>query len=194
MKKALIGYGGHAREVARQINENITFFVGDKYLTKGSLPMSEFNPDEFEVMVAIGNPIDRELVVKSLPTNTKFFTFIHPTALLMDTNITIGEGSFIGAYSIITTNIKLGKHSILNRGCHIGHDSEIGDFLSMMPNSIISGNCKIGNRVYFGTNSSVKEKINICDNATIGLNGGVVKNIETAGVYGGVPVKLLKIN
>lgn len=192
MKKALIGYGGHAREVACQINENVTFFVEDKYLTKGSLPMSEFNPDEFKVMVAIANPIDRELVVKSLPTNTKFFTFVHPTALLMDTNITIGEGSFIGAYSIITTNIKLGKHSILNRGCHIGHDSEIGDFLSMMPNSVISGDCKIGNRVYFGTNSSVREKIKISDNVILGLNSGVINDIIISGTYVGTPAKRIK--
>ena len=32
MKLALFGYGGHAREVAAQMNEEITFFVDDKYM------------------------------------------------------------------------------------------------------------------------------------------------------------------
>lgn len=45
-------------------------------------------------------------------------------------NIEISEGSFIGAYSILTTNVKIGKHSILNRGNHIGHDCRIGDYFS----------------------------------------------------------------
>jgi UDP-3-O-[3-hydroxymyristoyl] glucosamine N-acyltransferase len=62
----------------------------------------------------------------------------------------------------------------------------------MMPGSIISGNCKIGNNVYIGSNSSVREKITICDNVIIGLNGGVVKNITKEGVYVGLPVKKIK--
>lgn len=109
----------------------------------------------------------------------------------MDFNIEIGEGSFIGAYSILTTKIKIGKHSILNRANHIGHDSIAGDYLSMMPVSIISGNCKLGNRVYIGTNSSIREKINVCDDVIIGLNSGVVSDIKDACKYGGVPSKKL---
>lgn len=93
---------------------------------------------------------------------------------------------------MLTTGIKIGKHSILNRGNQVGHDSQIGDYFSAMPGSIVSGNVTIGNNVYLGTNSSVKEKISICDKVTIGSNGTVVKNIITPGTYGGVPVKLIK--
>lgn len=45
--------------------------------------------------------------------------------------------------------------------------------------------------VYVGTNSSIKEKISIHSLVTIGLNSGVVKDINEAGVYVGVPVKKL---
>ena len=104
----------------------------------------------------------------------------------------LGEGSFIGAHSVITTNIKLGKHTLLNRGNHIGHDSVIGDYFSAMPGAIVSGNVTIGNNVYMGTNSSVKEKINITDNVIIGLNSGVIKDITQEGTYVGTPVKKIK--
>jgi UDP-3-O-[3-hydroxymyristoyl] glucosamine N-acyltransferase len=107
-------------------------------------------------------------------------------------DVEIGEGSFIGAYSILTTNIKIGNHSILNRANHIGHDCKIGHFFSAMPVAIVSGNVTIGDLVYFGTNSSVKEKIKICNNVIIGLNGGVVKDITEPGVYGGTPIKKIK--
>ena len=125
-----------------------------------------------------------------LPPETEFFTFIHHAALVFDLdNIEIGEGSFIGAFSIVTTNVKLGKHSILNRGNHIGHDTIAGDYLSMMPGAIISGNVTVGDRLYMGTGSSIREKLEICDDVTIGLNSGVVKNIKEPGIYVGLPTK-----
>jgi len=189
MGKVLIGYGGHAREIMVQMNLTLPCYVDDEFANENTLPLSELNFEECEVIVAIGNSIDRKKIVDRLPPNTKYFTFIHPTAQIMDDNIQIGEGSFIGANSIITTNIKIGKHSLLNRGCHVGHDSLIGDYLSMMPNSVISGNVNAGNCFYMGTNSSVREKISICDNVTIGLNSGVVKDIKNSGVYVGLPVK-----
>jgi serine acetyltransferase len=46
--------------------------------------------------------------------------------------------------------------------------------------------------VYIGSNSSIKEKIFVCDLATIGASAAVVKNIEEAGVYVGVPAKKIK--
>lgn len=192
MKKAIIGFGGHAREVKSQIGEDLTFFVDDSYVTDETIPLSKFNPFEYEVIVAISDPKIRQDIVEKLPIETKYFTFIHPTCLILDKNIEIGEGSFIGAYSILTTNIILGKHIILNRMCQIGHDSCLGEFSSLMPGVVISGNCDIGNRVYFGTNSSVRQKVKICDDVTIGLNAGVVKDINDPGTYVGVPAKKLK--
>lgn len=192
MKKAIFGFGGHAREVAAQINENLTFFVDDAYGNDIANPISSFDPTKYKLMIAVADCQCRENIVKSLPSNTTYFTFIHPTALIMDSNIEIGEGSFIGAYSILTTNIKIGKHSILNRGNHIGHDSIVGDYLSMMPGSIISGNCNLGHRVYIGTNSSIREKINVCDDVIIGLNSGVISDVKEVGTYGGTPLNKLK--
>jgi len=192
MEYALIGNGGHAREVQSQMGIDLTKFVSDEYWIEGDdkvFPLSKFDPEKYIVMVTISNSDDRQKIVDSLPENTKYFSFIHPTTQLMSDDIIIGEGSFIGANSIITCNVKIGKHSILNRGNHIGHDCIIGDYFSAMPGSIISGNVTIGNRFYIGTNSSIKEKIVICDDVTIGLGSSVIKNINMNGVYVGCPVK-----
>jgi sugar O-acyltransferase (sialic acid O-acetyltransferase NeuD family) len=167
-------------------------FVDDEYVTENTLPLSSLDIDKYEVMIAVADPIGRHNIVKKLPKETKFFTFIHATALVLDKNIEIGEGSFIGAYSILTTNIKIGKHSILNRGNHIGHDCRIGDYFSAMPGVIVSGNVTIQDLVYVGTNSSIREKITICDNVIIGMNSGVVKDINKSGTYVGTPPIKLK--
>lgn len=187
---AIYGYGGHAKEVAVQINKKIKFFVDDEYLVENTSPISEFNPDEYQIMIAVADSQIREKLVKKLPKNTKFFSFIHPTAIIMG-NVKIGEGSFIGANSILTTDIEIGKHAIMNRGNQIGHDCTIGDYFSAMPGAIVSGNVTIGDRVYIGTNSSIKEKIKISNDVIIGLNSGVIRDINESGTYVGVPVKML---
>ena len=192
MKKALIGYGGHAREVMAQMGVKLTCFVDDQYVVENTLPLSDFDPNEYIVMIAVADSKSRFDIVQRLPKETKYFTWIHPTALIMSNDITIGEGSFIGAYSILTTNIKIGNHAILNRSNHIGHDCEIGDYFSAMPGAIVSGNVKIYDCVYMGSNSSIREKTKICDNVIIGMNSGVVKNITKPGIYVGTPAQKLK--
>ena len=192
MKLALFGYGGHAREAACQIDQEVTFFVDDKYSNDVAQPISEFDPEEYMMIVAVADSKDRADIVAKLPKETKYFTFIHPSVHIMDDNIEIGHGSFIGANSILTTNIKLGNHTLLNRGNHIGHDSVAGNFFSMMPCAVIGGNVTLGDNVYLGSCSNVREKINVNSNVVIGMNAAVVKDIEESGTYIGVPAKKLK--
>jgi sugar O-acyltransferase (sialic acid O-acetyltransferase NeuD family) len=195
MIKALIGNGGHAREVMAQMNQRLIRFVDDKYWIEGDdklLPLSDFDPEIYEVMIAVGSSDDRLNISKKLPKETKYFSFIHNTVLILDDSIQIGDGTFIGAYSVLTTNIKVGKHSLLNRSNHIGHDCQIGDYLTLMPGAIVSGDCNISDNVYVGTNSSIREKISICDDVIIGLNSGVVSDIVESGGYVGTPVKKIK--
>ena len=192
MKLALFGYGGHAREAACQIDQEVTFFVDDQYANDIARPISEFDPEEYMMIVAIADSKDRADIVAKLPKETKYFTFIHPSVHIMDDNIEIGHGSFIGANSILTTNIKLGNHTLLNRGNHIGHDSVAGNFFSMMPCAVIGGNVTLGDNVYLGSCSNVREKINVNSNVVIGMNAAVVKDIEESGTYIGVPAKKLK--
>lgn len=190
MKKALIGYGGHAREVMAQMGKKLPCFVDDEYMNENTLPLSTFDPKKYKVMVVLGNSKDRYDIVQKLPKETKYFSWFHPTSLIMK-NVEIGEGSFVGAHCILTTNIKIGRHAILNRGNQVGHDCVIGDYFSMMPGAIVSGNVKIYDCVYMGCNSSIREKISIHSLSTIGMGASVVSNINDNGTYVGVPAKKL---
>jgi sugar O-acyltransferase (sialic acid O-acetyltransferase NeuD family) len=191
MKLALFGHGGHAREVAAQMEATVTFFVDDKYSNGDIKPISEFDPKKYLLMVAVADSKDRAEIVSKLPEETEYFTFIHPTAQIMSDDVIIGEGSFIGANSILTTNIIIWDHAILNRGNHIGHDCIIGNYFSAMPGAMVSGNVNIGNCVYLGTNSSIIEKKYLLHDIKIGANGVVVKDITSSGTYVGCPVKML---
>jgi|LauGreDrversion4_2_1035121.scaffolds.fasta_scaffold03487_4 sugar O-acyltransferase (sialic acid O-acetyltransferase NeuD family) len=199
MKKGIIGAGGFGREIYWSLTEedrqDCIFFVDEQYYDGNNdkiKPISSFNPNEYELIISIADSNVREKIVNSLPKNTKYFTHIHSSVQIHDPNIQIGEGSIICSGTILTTNIKIGKHSHLNLMTTIGHDNIIGDYFTTAPGVKISGNSNIGNKVYFGTNSSNKEKITICDEVIIGLNSGVVKNIDKPGVYVGTPAIKIK--
>lgn len=193
---AIIGAGGFSREIQAHMGKKVICFVDDQYWKEDDgwiLKLSDFDPKKYKVLIAVGNPKQRASIAESLPTETEYFTFIHRSAQILDGNNKIGEGSVICANVIITTNVTLGKHTHLNLSSTVGHDTVIGDFFTTAPGAKISGNCNIGNRVYFGTNASVREKISICDDATIGLNAGVVKDIKESGTYVGLPARKLSI-
>lgn len=197
MKKALIGAGGFAREVKAQMNyNNMVMFVDDEFYKPNNdniLPLSSFDSEDFEVLVAIGNPKERYEMVKRLGGGVKYFSFIHPSVqLLSKDTFTIGNGTFICAGCIITTDVLIGDHCHLNLQTTIGHNTSISDFFTSAPGVKISGDCFFWDRVYLGTNTSVREKITICSDVTVGLNSGIVKNITESGTYVGSPAKKIK--
>lgn len=198
MIKGIIGAGGFGREIYWSLSDierkDAVFFVDDKYYDGNDLilPLSKFDPNKYEIVVAVADPKDRYDIVQRMPEKTKYFTHIHPSVQIHGNDVEIGEGSIICAGTIITTNIKIGKHAHLNLQTTIGHDCEIGDYFTTAPGAKISGNCKIYDCVYVGTNASIKQKLSIHSFTTIGSNAAVVKHIEEPGVYAGVPVKKIK--
>ena len=204
----IVGAGGFAREVLcclidsmqatdESIAEAACFMVGDEDYKESSIMgievirQSAFDPSLYDVVVGIGEPLLRKKVVESLPPQTTYISVIHPTAV-MSKWVEIGEGSVITAGTILTCNVKIGKHVHLNLHTTIGHDCEIGDFCTTTPGVNVSGICKFGECVYLGTNSSIRQGINICDNVTIGMGGVVVKDITESGVYIGNPLKKME--
>lgn len=208
-KICIVGAGGFGRETLcclidiiagteMKIEDVACFMVTDNKVKVNTLmgvpviPFTSFDPEKYDVVVAIGDSITRKAVVESLPSETYFATLIHPTAVMSDWN-TIGEGSIITAGVIITCNVTIGKHAHLNLYTTIGHDCEAGEYFTTAPSCNISGACKFGDGVFIGTNASIKQGVEICNNVTIGMGGVVVKNITEEGTYIGMPVKKIKV-
>ncbi len=207
-KICIVGVGGFGREVlcllidsmgnaGRKIEDAACFMVSDEHFKEPKImgidviPRSSFAPEQYDVVVAIGDPKLRKGFVETLPPNTTYTTIIHPSAVMSDW-VEIGEGSIVTAGTIMTCNIKIGKHAHLNLHTTVGHDCQIGDYFTTAPGANISGNCTFGDCVYFGTNASVRQGVHICDNVTIGMGGVVVKDIAEEGTYIGNPLKKLE--
>jgi len=201
--RAIFGIGGLARELYfNLVDKNVVFFVDDNFYrddiffeNKLIKPISDFNPDNYSIIIAVSEPIKRQNIIKRLPVNTEFWSFIHPSINLNHTN-NIGCGAIILENSIITTNVIIGDFAVIHSFSVIAHDVKIGNFFTCAYGVKISGAVKIGNNVFLGTNSAVKQNISISDNVVIGLSGVVVKNINHSGTFVGVPVKKIssKVN
>lgn len=195
MSIAIIGNGGQGREVKSyfdKIGIESLFFVSDEFYNGSSnvMKLSELDLEKYHVLVCIADCDTKEKIVNSLPKETRYFTFIHPSAQIYS-EYPIGEGSIICPNVVISSNVKISNHVLVNYNTTIGHDTAIGDYSTINPNSAISGNCLIKNSVFIGSKSAIREKITITNNTIIGMGSVVVKDILNSGTYIGVPVKEL---
>lgn len=212
MKKiSVFGAGGFGREVKmliEQINivekvwefigfwdddETIDTLINDSPFLGGIKQLNEFK-DELYLVCAVAEPNTKEKIINNISNSKiKFPVLIHPSAIIGNRKfVSIGDGSIIAAGNIITTNIKIGKHVILNLSCTVGHDTIIGNFSSFMPSVNISGEVNIGELVYAGTGAKIINQLEIGRNTTVGAGAVVAKSLPENCTAVGIPAKPIK--
>ena len=148
---------------------------------------------EYEFIIAVGSPRGRKSIVDKMLKNgtPKFSTLIHPNALISE-YVEIGEGTIICAGCILTADIKVGKHCIINLNSIIGHEVSMTDFVTIAPMVGIGGTSVISDLVEIGMGSQIREKLSIGHGAVVGMGATVVKNVLEEDVVVGNPAKTIK--
>lgn len=197
----IVGAGGHAKVVA-----DIVLKSGDRIVgfLDGVQPCGSFlgypklgkdvdyaNFLDCYFIIAIGNASVRERLAFMMK-DAKWYTAIHPDAIISKIDTSIDEGSVIMANATINSGAHIGKHCIINTGCIVEHDNNIGDFVHISVGAKIAGTVTIGVNTWVGIGATINNNITICDNCMIGAGAVVVKNIEKSGTYIGIPAKQIK--
>jgi sugar O-acyltransferase (sialic acid O-acetyltransferase NeuD family) len=204
---AIVGTGGHAREVLclirdiygwspKVLAERVAFVsetLTEPRELNGSKVVgeSDLSSREFDFVIGIGDPVVRKRVANRITSKipgAEFPNLIHPSCVLSPW-IRLGRGNLIAAGCILTCNIEIENHVHLNRRVDIGHDVTLHDYVSIAPGAVVSGNCEIGECSYLGANSCVRQGLGIAKNVTVGMGAVVVKDLTESGVYVGVPAK-----
>ena len=207
----IIGASGFGREVAwlvERINKckrtwNLLGFLDDNDSLQGKIingyevlgtTQYIFKYQYAYYVCAIGSAAVRERVISQIKTkfpNIRFATLIDPTVEV--SNYThIGEGTIICAHTLITVNIYIGKHVIINLDCTIGHDSAISDFVTIYPSANISGATHIGLCTEIGTGAQIIQGKRIGEHSIIGAGAVVVSDISSNCTAVGCPAKPIK--
>lgn len=212
MKKLIIfGASGFGREVAwavERINQvsptwDLLGFMDDDdeiqgkkingYPVLGKTENVEDYPDAWFVC-AVGSSRVREKIVRNMKAvnpDIRFGTVIDPSVERSDL-VRIGEGTIICAHTILTVNISIGAHVIINLDCTVGHDAVIEDYVTLYPSVNVSGITHIGHAVELGTGLQIIQGKTVGDYSIVGAGSVIVKDIPANCTAVGSPAKPIK--
>ena len=199
---AIIGASGHGKVVAdivKKSGDQVVGFLddntnlGDTFIGLPVLGGIEkfYEYQSCQFVIAIGNSEVREKIAEKLK-GVKWYTAIHPSAVISDIDIVIKEGSVIMANAVINSGTTIGKHCIINSGAIVEHDNQIEDFVHISVGAKTAGMVHVGKNTWIGIGTSICNNLSICSNCMIGAGTVVIRDIERAGTYIGVPARRIK--
>jgi len=209
----IIGGKGFAKELLEDLvsskyslNEDSLFFYDD---ISDDLPIKLF--DKYNILrnfsevenvikdyspnfcIGVGTPRYRKCLTEEfLKRGGKLKSVISSFARLGSFDNTIGSGVSIMGGVQLTNSISIGKGTLLNINCTIGHDVNIGEFVEVCPSVSVSGHCEIGDYSSIGTGAIILPGVKIGRNCIIGAGTVVTQNIPDNSLVVGVPGKVIR--
>ncbi len=194
----IYGAGGMGRECAWIADSNLFGFVlrffydDNKTISScnGVPILANINPI-YSLLISVAEPQARQQIVMKLKGKYEYCNLISNSARIHE-NSKMGNGCIIGFDCIVSVDVNLGNHCLVNARTIIGHDSVLEDFVSLMYNVSISGNVRIGEGSLIGSGAVVLPNVNIGKWCKIGAGAVITKDIPDNSVVVGVPGKIIK--
>jgi UDP-3-O-[3-hydroxymyristoyl] glucosamine N-acyltransferase len=116
--------------------------------------------------------------------------FPHFGGVLIGDRVEIGSNTSIDRGTlkdtVIEDNVKIDNLVHVAHNCHI----ESGAFV--IASTVLCGGVTVGKNSWIAPNSSILEKVNIGENATVGLSSTVIRDVAASDVVVGSPAKSIK--
>lgn len=208
----IIGTGGFGREVLHLIESinnasiapvyNVIGFLNNDSSSWGNScngvkiigdeTVLQFFKSPLHIAIGIGDPSVKRKVVQKLGDSVVYPNLIHPSVKISKTN-SLGIGNVITEGCVLTCNLTIKNHVMINLACTVGHDTIIDDYVVVSPGVNVSGNVYIGEGSYIGTGAKILEKLTLGAWSTIGGAALINKNVNNNATVVGVPAKEIKI-
>ena len=200
----VVGAGGFGREVVHWARDawpaassRIAGFLAADGGGDGPLPVIA-DPDDFEpspgdgLLLAIGIPMVRRRVAESLVSRGgRFLTLVHPSAMVVP-SATVGEGSILCPYSIVSDAARVGRFTLLNYHASLGHDASTGDFSVLSPYATLGGGAHVGADVFMGLHASVAPGKSVGASSRVSANSACLADVPTGSIVFGVPGRAMR--
>lgn len=142
------------------------------------------------LLLAIGIPETRRRVAEALEARGgRFLTLIHPTAIVAAT-ATIGSGSILCPYAVVSDSARVGRHVLLNYHASLGHDASAGDFAVLSPYAAIGGNAHVDDDVFMGMHASVGPGRRVGERSRLSANSCALADAPADSIVFGVPGRI----
>lgn len=197
----IIGSGGFGREVSWLANDcgrKVRGYLDDRR-EKGDriygLPVLGRVLDwqehrDVEFVVAVGNPRARREIIEHMEDAgvPHFATLVHPSVICSG-SVQFGEGSLVCAGAVLTVNVSVGRHVIINVQAAIGHEDVIGDFCTIAPSVMLSGGVTVEEGAEIGASSVIRQGLRIGAGAMLGMGSVVTHDVEPNMLCMGTPAR-----
>jgi len=205
----LIGGGGHCKsciDVIEQENKYIIAGIVDVKAKLGSTVLGYpiiGNDDEitsfikkgFSFLITVGHLGNSKLRIKLFnlvkENNGYLPVIISPKAYVSKHSI-IEKGSIIMHDTLINAGARIGENCIINTKALIEHDAIVGEQTHVSTGVIVNGSVEIGERCFIGSGSVFKNNVHIISNSIIGAGAVVIKDVPDNSVVVGVPGRIIK--
>lgn len=203
----IIAAGGMGRTLYDMSRESIGY--GDEYVIKGFIDdnlhalngftnyppildrISTYLPQENDVFVcSIGGAARKRCMEELINRGAKFINLIHRTARI-GTNVVLGEGNIVGAYTSIGADAKVGSYNLIQSYTVIGHDVCMGDWNRIDTHVTCVGGTIVGNEVDIYTSVVLNHGVVIEDRAHVGACSFVIRRVKEGTTVMGNPAKRL---
>jgi len=170
------------------INRSMTKYNSDREYLE--------NEGKANYIIAVASPREREKISDYYESSgARAITIISKSAHVSKSS-KLGIGAVIQKYSSISCNTVAGKFLILNFNSYVGHDCQIGNYVTISPGVSIGGNVHIEDSVFIGSGATIKngtdqKPIRIGKCAVIGMGAVVISDVPAHSVVVGNPAKIV---
>lgn len=203
----IIGAGGMGRTMYDMARESIGY--GTQYDIRGFIddntsalnnfanyppvvaPIQGYKPKENEIFIcSIGGVARKKCMEEIISKGGEFLTMIHSTARI-GTNVQIGEGSIVGAFTTIGADAKVGKYNLIQSYTVIGHDSIIGDWNRIDTHVTLVGGTVVHNEADIHTSAMISHNVIVENNSRVAACSFVIRRVKEGTTVLGNPAKKL---
>jgi sugar O-acyltransferase (sialic acid O-acetyltransferase NeuD family) len=209
-KFAIFGASGYGREVMPLARQQLADSQGSSELVfvDDSPSVAEVNGHRVltyaqwlaepassrRINIAIASSTARQkLVERCIADGVGFFEVRAANVVQLD-DVVIGEGAILNPFSMLTSNIRIGKHFHANIYSYVAHDCVIGDYVTFAPGVKCNGNVVVEDHAYIGTGAVLKQgkpgdPLVIGRGAVVGMGAVVTKNVAPGTTVVGNPAR-----
>lgn len=204
----IIGAGGMGRTIYSSALESVGYaetydikgFIDDNLKALDFFPnyppilgtIKDYKPQVDDVFVSsIGGESRQPCMEEMISRGAVFLNLIHQTARI-NSNAQIGQGNFIGAYSVIGNDAIIGDYNMIQSYTVVGHDARIGNWNRIDTHVTCVGGVVIEDNVNIHTSAVISHGVTVGAGSHVGALSFVIRKVKSGTTVCGNPAKRIE--